>query len=167
MKNALRGLVIGIAVTAASPASAADWWLVSGVPTDPVAVFADVESLALNDNNVEIRVLRIDRVGRTIETVQQMRCDRDSGSAEGEDVRQFACASEQERDQHGLILAAMSPALVARMIFAIDITAGDQRGAEPRSYAAWLGSAYPTVACAIGRSSESCHSRTSTVASRA
>jgi hypothetical protein len=134
MKNALRSLAIGFAAAiAASPANAADWWLVSGVPTQPVAVFADVESLARKDNNAEVRVLRIDRVGRATETVQQVRCDQDTGSTEGEDVRQFACASEKERDQHGLILAAMSPALVARMIFQTEAAADAQGKAEPRT----------------------------------
>ncbi len=133
MKSALRKLAIGIVVAiAASPASAADWWLVSGVPTQPVAVFADVETLARRGSNAELRVLRIDRNGRAIETVQQVQCDRNSGSTEGEDVRLFACALDADRDQHGLILAAMSPIVVARMIFATEMTDEAQLKAEPR-----------------------------------
>ena len=78
-------------------------------------------------------MLRIDRVGRAIETVQQIQCDKPSTAAEEEDVRQFACASEAERDQHGLILAAMSPIVVARMIFTTEMTAEAQAEAEPRT----------------------------------
>lgn len=135
MKYAFRTLVIGmVAVIAASPANAADWWLISGVPSDPTAVFADVGTLQRHGQDAQIRVLRIDRLGRSYETVQQIQCDRSSGSAEGEVVREFACASEAERDQHGLILAAMSPAVVARMIFTTtEMTAEAQRKAEPRT----------------------------------
>lgn len=134
MKSALRTLAIGLAAAiAASPAAAADWWLVSGVPSQPTAIFADVESLSRKGSNAELKVLRIDRVGRAIETVQQIQCDKPSTAAEEEDVRQFACASEAERDQHGLILAAMSPIVVARMIFTTEMTAEAQAEAEPRT----------------------------------
>ncbi len=134
MKSALRTLAIGIAAAiAASPASAADWWLVSGVPSQPTAIFADVDSLSRKNGHAEMKVLRIDRVGRAIETVQQIQCDKVSTAREEEDVRQFACASESERDEHGLILASMSPIVVARMIFTTEMTADAQKKAEPHT----------------------------------
>jgi hypothetical protein len=134
MNSALRILGVGLAAAiAAGPASAADWWLVSGVPSQPTAIFADVDSLSLKGGHAEMKVLRIDRVGRAIETVQQIQCDKASTAAEEEDVRQFACASEAERDQHGLILASMSPVLVARMIFTTELTAEADKKTEPRT----------------------------------
>jgi hypothetical protein len=134
MKSAVRTLAIGFAAAiAASPASAADWWLVSGVPSQPTAIFADVDSLSRKDGTAEMKVLRIDRVGRAIETVQQIQCDKVSTAAEEEDVRQFACASDSERDEHGLILASMSPILVARMIFTSEMTADAQKKGEPQT----------------------------------
>ncbi len=134
MNSALRNLAVGlVAVIASSPAGAADWWLMSGVPSQPTVIFADVESLTRNGGHAQLKVLRIDRSGRAIETVQQIPCDKPSTAVEEEDVRQFACASEAERDQHGLILAAMSPAVVARMIFTTGLnTAEAQAHAEPR-----------------------------------
>ena len=134
MTYALRILATGIAaMIAASPAMAADWWLVSGAPSDPTAVFADIGTLQRNQQSAEMRVLRVDRAGRSFETVQQIQCDKVSTAKEEEDVRQFACASEKERDQHGLILAAMSPVLVAQMIFQTDATAEASRKSEPRT----------------------------------
>ena len=134
MKTALRTLGVGMAAAiAASPAAAAEWWLVSGVPSQPTAIFADVDSLSRTGGQARMKVLRIDRFGRSIETLQQIRCDEASSAAEEEDVRQFACASETERDQHGLILAAMSPALVARMIFTGAATAEAPARGGPRT----------------------------------
>ena len=134
MKSSLRILAIGLsAVVAASPAAAADWWLVSGVPSQPTAIFADVDSLSRKGANAEMKVLRIDHVGRAIETVQQIQCDKASTAEEEEDVRQFACASDTERDQHGLILASMSPVAVARMIFTMEVTTDAQQKGEPRT----------------------------------
>jgi hypothetical protein len=129
MTHALRFLAAGLLMIAAGPAHAEDWWLVSGAPTDPTAVFADVQTLDRDDQLAQLRVLRIDRAGTSIDAVQQIECDRDAASAEQEMVRQFACASDEERDQHGLILASMSPVVVARMIFTEPIETA-ARGAD-------------------------------------
>ena len=78
-------------------------------------------------------MLRIDRSGRTYATLQQIRCNRGSGSAEGEAVRVFACASDKDRDEHGLILAAIRPDQMARMIFNTPTVDIPELGLEPRT----------------------------------
>jgi hypothetical protein len=120
--------LVSMAAMSAGAAHAADWWLVSGKPGDRVAVFADAETLARRDDSASLRVLRIDRIGRSSEMLQQIRC---SGVPSGEDdaVRRFACSSEQDRDQFGLILASQTPNQVARMIFAM----GPDETPRPRS----------------------------------
>ena len=134
VKYALHSMAISLFAITAAPASAEDWWLVSGVPTDSTAIFADVETLARDEQITQLRVLRIDRSGSSTETTQQIECDRPAASEEQEMVRQFACASDEERDQHGLILASMSPVVVAQMIFTEPVlTVEAQRKAELRT----------------------------------
>ena len=110
-------MMAAILVLAAGPAEAADWWLVSGAPGEDTAIFADAETLARRDDAASVRVLRIDRSGRSAEKLADVRCSGRAASREEEAVRRFACASAQDRDQFGLILASMSPDEVARMIF--------------------------------------------------
>lgn len=110
-------MMAAILVLAAGPAEATDWWLVSGAPGEDTAIFADAETLARRDDAASVRVLRIDRSGRSAERLADVRCSGRAASREEEAVRRFACASAQDRDQFGLILASMSPDEVARMIF--------------------------------------------------
>lgn len=117
MRFAVRMLLISVIAMSASAARAADWWLVSGEPGDEVALFADAETLTPKDEGASLRVLRIDRSGRSTEALQQIRCGSRAVSRHEEAVRRFACSTEHDRDQFGLILASQTPNQVARMIF--------------------------------------------------
>lgn len=119
MSFAVHMLLASVIAMSAGAAHAADWWLVSGKPGDEVAVFADVETLTRQEDGASLRVLRIDRIGRSSETLQQVRCGDRAPSSKADAVRRFACSSEQDRDQIGLILASQTPSQVARMIFAM------------------------------------------------
>ncbi|PCE42870.1 hypothetical protein COO09_08605 [Rhizorhabdus dicambivorans] len=101
---------------AAGPAQAADWWLVPARPGAQAVMFADVETLQRQGGVVSLRVLRIDRAGRSGERVERIRCD---GAQMDFPLHRFACASGAERERYGLILAGMPPDEAARMVFAI------------------------------------------------
>ncbi len=133
MKSVARALSIGMALLAASPATAADWWLVSGVPGEPTAIFADVDTLVRQDKSAQVKVLRIEKNGGSTQTLQQIQCDTSSGSAEGETVRQFACASPKDRENYGLILAGMGPAEAAAMVFSTELNVAQKGPDEPRT----------------------------------
>jgi hypothetical protein len=113
--------VLPAAILAAAPipSQAADWWLVSPRGADRTAVFADVESLQRSDGRVELRTLRIDRTGRSGERLETVRCTGDAGRPDQAALHRFACASDQDRDRYGLILAGMSPEEAARLVFAL------------------------------------------------
>ena len=117
MNFCVRMALASVAAMSAGAAHAADWWLVSGKPGDQVAVFADVETLTRQEGAASVRVLRIDRAGRSTEALRHVPCSRPAGSSEEDAVRRFACSSEQDRDQFGLILASQTPNQVARLIF--------------------------------------------------
>ena len=120
---------IGIA-TGPQAASAADWWLVLRPPAASKALFVDEATLArVDDDSVSLRVLWIDREGRSADAVERYHCAEAPPAARDPDsVRRFACAPKDERDNYGLILASMRPDEVARMIFGI----GDGPAAERR-----------------------------------
>lgn len=121
--------VIGIAASA-SAASAADWWLVSRPPAGQVALFADADTLERNaDGSVSVRVLRIDRVGRSADSVERFSCaEAPRPDHDPDPVRRFTCAPAEERDNYGLILASMRPDEVARMIFGLGDGPSAERG---------------------------------------
>ena len=110
-------IAAALLTVAASPAIAADWWMIPGQAGDRTAMFADQETLVRSGDGVGISVLRIDRVGRSFERFENVECGARAGSRADEALRRFACASEQDRDQFGLILASMTPADAARMVF--------------------------------------------------
>jgi hypothetical protein len=125
MKQLLFGLTAAISMTAASPASAADWWLLSRPPAGDSVLFADEEALdRAPDGTVSLHVLRIDREGRSTETVEKVSC------ASSDKLSRFACAAPDERDNYGLILASMSPAEAARMLFEMGSVGAERRGGD-------------------------------------
>ncbi len=111
-KQLLFGLVAAMSVTGASAASAADWWMLSRPPAGNSVLFADADTLEREaDGSVSLRVLRIDREGRSTDAVEKVSCTR------SDRLSRFACASPGDRDNYGLILASMDPAEAARMLF--------------------------------------------------
>jgi hypothetical protein len=125
MKQLLFGLTAAISVAGASAASAADWWLLSRPPAGNSVLFADEDTVERGpDGTVSVRVLRIDRKGGSSETVEKVSCARSDG------LSRFACASPEERDNYGLILASMSPAQAARMLFDMGSVDAERRGDE-------------------------------------
>lgn len=126
MKRFLFGLAGAAAIAGAgSAASATDWWLVQRPPSVSSALFVDTDTLVRGpDGTVTVRVLRIDREGRSSEGVEAVSCA--SRPARNHDaLGRFACASPQERDSYGLILAAMSPQEAARLFFSRGKADGD------------------------------------------
>lgn len=125
MKKLLLGCGAMIAM-AASPASAADWWMLSRPPVGNVALFADEDTIAReSDGSVSLLVLRIDRAGRSTETMEWFSCAR---PARFDDVlSQFACAMPDERENYGLILGSITPAEAARMLFDMGPTKAEPR----------------------------------------
>ena len=122
MKHLMVPLTVAISTGAASAASAADWWMLSRPPAES-ALFADADTLEAGpDGSVSLRVLRIDREGRSIETVDRVTC------RSSDRLSRFACSSSDERDNYGLILAGMDPAEAARMLFDMAPIETDQRG---------------------------------------
>lgn len=112
IKQLLFGLTAVLSVTSASAASAADWWLLSRPPVGNSVLFADPGTLEPGpDGSVSLRVLRIDREGRSTETVETIGCGR------SDRLSLFACASPEQRDDYGLILASISPVEAAHMLF--------------------------------------------------
>jgi len=125
LKQFLLGLTATISVTGVSAAAAADWWLLSRPPAGDSVLFADAHSLdRAPDGTVSLRVLRIDRRGRSAETVEKVNC------AASDRLSRFACAAPDERDDHGLIIASMSPEDAARMLFAMGPVNAEPRGEE-------------------------------------
>ncbi len=123
IRQLLFGSIAAVSMMAASAASAADWWLLSRPPVGQVVLFADAATVERAPaGGVSLRVLRIDREGFARETVESLSC------AGADRLSRFACALPDERDDHGLILAGMSPAEVARMLFDMPPVEAEGRG---------------------------------------
>jgi hypothetical protein len=121
-----------IAAVLSTPAAPADWWLVNDTRGGDArgaasATFADVDSLNRQDDIVQLRVLRIDRKGQASETSERIECT----PAIADPLGRFACATPEERDRYGLILAGVRPEEVAQMVFGVGSQTAPRMGFQP------------------------------------
>lgn len=102
------------------PAQAADWWLVADAPGDRSVYFADADSMARENGEVALRILRIDRSGEAVEMEHRARCNQRPQSPDEEALRRFACSTEGERMHFAMMLGGMAPDEAASLIFAME-----------------------------------------------
>ncbi len=114
------GSIVAAAILAIAPApaQATEWWWVSGEPGDRTASFIDADSVRLDKGVATLRLQRILHPGRSIDSVQRVRCDTRALSPDREAIRRFACAGPDERMKIALMLGGIAPREAAQAIFA-------------------------------------------------
>jgi len=115
---------LSLAITPALSAAAApeaEWWLVTRPPGAPSVLFVDTATVAeQGDGSIELRVMTIDRLGRSSPSIKRVDCGRTPDRNVDVALQRFACAPAADRDRRGLMLAGMSPAEAARVMFGIE-----------------------------------------------
>ncbi len=104
--------IAAVALIAAGPACAADWWLVDGEIGSSKAVFVDAESISRTGETARYAVLTADVSGGQRATQVEARCGIDSDAA-----AKFACATDEQRMESAMMLGDMTPQAVATLLF--------------------------------------------------